>query len=83
MDIYPAHEFPTQVLAASLSHPLHVLTAARMGAHICTMPNKVSDQLFKHPLTERGLEGFLEDWEKARETLGEVFQPAAPRDPAN
>lgn len=77
MDIYQAYDFPTQVLAASLRHPLHVVAAARMGAHIATMPYKVFEQLFKHPLTDRGLEGFLKDWEKARETLGDVFKPAA------
>jgi len=78
MDIYQAYNYPTQVLAASLRHPLHVVAAARMGAHIGTMPYKVFEMLFKHPLTDRGLEGFLKDWEKARETLGDVFQTAAP-----
>jgi len=81
MDIYKAYNYPTQVLAASLRHPLHVLSAARMGAHIGTMPYKVFEQLFRHPLTDRGLEGFLKDWEKARETLGDVFEPAAARNP--
>ena len=82
MDIYKAYNYSTQVLAASLRHPLHVVTAARMGAHIGTMPFKVFEQLFKHPLTDRGLEGFLKDWEKARETLGDVFEPAAARNTA-
>ena len=82
MDIYKAYNFPTQVLAASLRHPLHVVSAARMGAHIGTMPYKVFEQLFKHPLTDRGLEGFLKDWEKARETLGDVFEPASARNPS-
>jgi transaldolase len=79
MDIYQAYNYPTQVLAASLRHPLHVVEAARMGAHIGTMPYKVFEQLFRHPLTDRGLEGFLKDWEKARETLGDVFEPASAR----
>jgi len=79
MDIYEAYDFPTQVLAASLRHPLHVVAAARMGAHIGTMPYKVFEQLFKHPLTDKGLEGFLKDWEKARETLGDIFEPASAR----
>ena len=82
MDIYKAYNFPTQVLAASLRHPLHVVSAARMGAHIATMPYKVFEQLFRHPLTDRGLEGFLKDWEKARETLGDVFEPASARNPS-
>jgi transaldolase len=79
LEIYRAYNYPTQVLAASLRHPLHVVEAARMGAHIGTMPYKVFDQLFKHPLTDRGLEGFLKDWEKARETLGDIFEPASAR----
>lgn len=77
--IYKAYNFSTQVLAASLRHPLHVLAAAQMGSDIGTMPFKVFEQLFKHPLTDRGLEGFLKDWEKARETLGDIFEPAAAR----
>jgi transaldolase len=79
MEIYRAYNFSTQVLAASLRHPLHVIEAARMGAHIGTMPFKVFEQLFKHPLTDRGLEGFLKDWEKAREQLGDIFEPASAR----
>ena len=81
MDIYQAYNYPTQVLAASLRHPLHVVAAARMGAHIGTMPYKVFEQLFKHPLTDSGLAAFLKDWEKARETLGDIFEPAAARSP--
>ena len=52
-----------------------------MGADICTMPAKVFDQLLKHPLTDKGVEQFLKDWEKARETLGDVFEPAGARSP--
>ncbi len=77
--IYKAYNFSTQILAASLRHPLHVLAAAQMGVDIGTMPFKVFEQLFKHPLTDRGLEAFLKDWEKARETLGDIFEPAAAR----
>lgn len=79
LEIYRAYNFPAQVLAASLRHPMHVVTAAKMGAHIGTMPFKVFEQLFKHPLTDRGLEGFLKDWEKAREVLGDIFEPAVAR----
>ncbi len=79
LQIYRAHHFTTQVLAASLRHPVHVVEAAKMGAHIGTMPFKVFEQLFKHPLTEKGLESFLKDWEKAREALGEVIPAAAAR----
>ncbi len=77
LEIYRAYSFPTQVLAASLRHPIHVLEAAKLGAHIGTMPFKVFEQLFKHPLTDRGLEGFLKDWEKAREVLGDIAEPVA------
>jgi len=79
LDIYRAYNFQTQVLAASLRHPLHVVAAAKMGAHIGTMPYKVFEQLFKHPLTDRGLDAFLKDWEKARETLGEISEPSVAR----
>jgi len=77
LEIYRAYNFSTQVLAASLRHPIHVLEAAKLGAHIGTMPFKVFEQLFKHPLTDRGLEGFLQDWEKAREVLGDISEPVA------
>ena len=70
--VYRAQNFKTQVLAASLRHPMHVVEAAKLGADIATMPFKVFEQLFKHPLTDRGLEGFLKDWEKARAVLGEI-----------
>lgn len=79
LEIYRAYDFKTQVLAASLRHPLHVVEAAKMGAHIGTMPFKVFEMLFRHPLTDRGLESFLKDWEKARGTLGEIIEPAATR----
>ena len=79
IQIYRAYNFQTEVLAASLRHPIHVVEAAKMGAHIGTMPFKVFEQLFKHPLTDRGLEGFLKDWEKARAVLGEIVEPAVAR----
>jgi len=79
LTIYRAYKFETQVLAASLRHPIHVIEAAKLGADIATMPFKVFEQLFRHPLTDRGLEGFLKDWEKAREALGEIAEPAAAR----
>ena len=64
--IYRNYSYQTQVLAASLRSPLHVVDAAKAGAGVATMPFKVFDQLFKHPLTDRGLEQFLKDWEKAK-----------------
>ncbi|MCL4851572.1 MAG: fructose-6-phosphate aldolase, partial [Bryobacteraceae bacterium] len=65
--IYKTHGLTTQVLAASLRSPLHVVDAASAGAHIATMPFKVLDMLFNHPLTDKGLEQFLKDWNKVFE----------------
>jgi len=62
--IYRNYGYPTQVLAASLRHPLHVVEAAKAGAHVATMPFAVLQQLVKHPLTDIGLERFLADWKK-------------------
>jgi transaldolase len=62
--IYRNYGYPTQVLAASLRHPLHVVEAAKAGAHVATMPFAVLQQLVKHPLTDLGLERFLSDWKK-------------------
>ncbi|MBI4164585.1 MAG: fructose-6-phosphate aldolase [Acidobacteria bacterium] len=67
--IYRNYSFTTQVLAASLRHPLHVVDAAKAGAHVATMPYKVIEQLIKHPLTDKGLAQFLKDWEKAQQSL--------------
>lgn len=62
--IYRNYQFPTQVLAASLRHPQHVLESARAGAHVGTLPYGVFQQLFQHPLTDSGLAKFLADWKK-------------------
>jgi transaldolase len=64
--IYRNYSFQTQVLAASLRHPLHVVDAAKAGADVATMPYKVFEMLIKHPLTDKGQEQFLKDWEKAQ-----------------
>ena len=63
--IYQNYGFKTQVLAASLRSPLHVAQAALAGAHVGTLPFKVLDQMFNHPLTDKGLEQFLKDYAKA------------------
>ncbi len=63
--IYKNYGFGTQVLAASLRSPLHVAQAALAGAHVGTLPFKVLDQLFNHPLTDKGLDQFLKDYAKA------------------
>ena len=67
--IYDNYEFPTEVLVASVRHPVHILETARMGAHIATMPLKVMEQLLKHPLTDIGLAKFLADWEKQKQLV--------------
>jgi len=67
--IYRNYSFKTEVLSASLRHPLHVVDAAKAGAHVATMPYKVFEQLIKHPLTDKGLAQFLKDWEKAQPSL--------------
>jgi transaldolase len=66
--VYGNYNFRTQVLAASLRSPLHVVQAAEAGAHVGTLPFKVLDQLFNHPLTDRGLEQFLKDYRNAFES---------------
>jgi len=67
MDLYKEYSFETEVIAASIRHPLHCLKAAQAGADIATVPFKVLEQLIKHPLTESGNKRFLDDW---RRTLG-------------
>lgn len=64
VEIYDNYGYPTEVLAASARGPLHVKEAALAGAHVCTLPYKVFDQLFNHPLTDIGLEKFLADYRK-------------------
>lgn len=64
---YP--DLTTEILAASIRHPMHVAEAARIGAHVATMPPKVLRQMFDHPLTEKGLKGFLDDWAKSGQTI--------------
>lgn len=60
--VFSPYRFSTQILAASLRHPLHVVEAAKLGADAATMPFRVLEQMVKHPLTEAGLERFLKDW---------------------
>ena len=71
-EIYAIQGYDTQVLAASLRHPIHVVEAARIGADIATMPFKVFQSLVKHPLTDAGFKTFTDDWEKAKPNLGEL-----------
>lgn len=61
-DIFRIHRIATEIIAASIRHPLHVVEAARAGAHIATVPFKVLEQMIRHPLTDAGIERFLADW---------------------
>lgn len=66
MQIFANYGIETEIIAASIRHPLHVLDAALIGADIATVPFKTIEHLLKHPLTDRGLEKFLSDWKKAK-----------------
>jgi transaldolase len=66
VEIFQNYDFGTEVLVASTRGPIHIVEAARLGADICTCPAAVIEALFKHPLTDIGLERFLKDWEKAQ-----------------
>jgi transaldolase len=66
VQIYKNYGYKTEVLTASVRHPLHVVEAAMAGSHVATIPFKVLDMMFNHPLTDKGLAQFLKDWEKAK-----------------
>ena len=68
--IYDNYDFRTEILVASVRHPVHVLQSAMIGADVMTAPPAVIRQLFKHPLTDRGLEAFLADWQKTGQSIG-------------
>lgn len=66
LQIYQNYNITTEVIVASIRNPIHVLDAAMIGAHIATIPLKIIEQLVKHPLTDKGIESFLKDWEKVK-----------------
>jgi len=68
--IYDNYDFETEILVASVRHPIHVLESAKLGADVATMPPAVIRALVKHPLTDKGIEGFLADWAKSGQTIG-------------
>ncbi|HZI63864.1 MAG TPA: fructose-6-phosphate aldolase [Thermoanaerobaculia bacterium] len=70
--IYNNYDFETQVLVASARHPLHIVQSALLGADVVTMPFKVMEQLYKHPLTDVGLEKFISDWKKTGRSFDET-----------
>ncbi len=63
VEIFKNYDLDTEIIAASIRHPMHVIEAAKLGCHIATMPYKVIVQLTKHPLTDKGIDQFLKDWE--------------------
>ena len=68
--IYDNYDFATEILVASVRHPMHVVEAAKLGADVMTAPPKIIQQLFKHPLTDAGIKSFLADWEKTGQKIG-------------
>lgn len=68
-EIFAVHDIPTEIIAASVRNPLHVLDAAKAGAHIATVPYNVIVQMTKHPLTDAGIERFLKDWAALEEKI--------------
>ena len=68
MDIFNKYEFGTEVIVASIRHPMHVVKAAKLGAHIATIPTAVLEKMWNHPLTGKGIKKFLEDYEKSKKT---------------
>ncbi len=68
--IYDNYGFDTEILVASVRHPVHILESARIGADVMTAPPAVIRQLVKHPLTDKGIEGFMADWAKSGQTIG-------------
>ena len=68
--IYDNYDFPTQILVASVRNPIHVHDAAKIGADVMTAPPAIIWQMFKHPLTDKGIEGFLKDWAATGQSIG-------------
>ena len=69
VEIYDAQGIATEVLVASVRHPMHVIEAAKIGADVATLPPKILHQLYKHPLTDKGLAAFLADWQKTGQSI--------------
>ncbi len=66
VQIYENYGFETEVIVASVRHPLHVVESLMIGAHIATIPSGIFEKMFKHPLTDKGIDAFLADWEKVK-----------------
>ena len=76
VSIIDAYEIDSEVLAASIRHPRHVTEAALLGSHVATLPFKVFQQMVHHPLTDKGIKTFRDDWDKARKEAGESKEEA-------
>ena len=70
VEVFQNYDFDTQILVASVRHPMHVTEAAKLGADVATMPFKIMKQLYHHPLTDVGIEKFMADWAKAGQPVG-------------
>jgi transaldolase len=68
--IYDNYDFPTEILVASVRHPMHIVEAAKVGADVVTAPTKILMQLFNHPLTDAGIASFIKDWEATGQAIG-------------
>ena len=68
--IYDNYDFATEILVASVRHPMHIVEAAKIGADVATAPTKILMQLFNHPLTDTGIAGFLKDWAETGQAIG-------------
>lgn len=66
VEVFDIHGIETEIIAASIRHPMHVLQAAKLGAHIATIPHKVFEKMLFHPMTDIGIDKFLKDWEDAK-----------------
>lgn len=73
--IFKNYSIKTQILVASVRHPIHLIEAAKIGADVATVPPDVLDKMFSHPLTDAGLKKFLDDWETLKKQYGDVFKP--------
>ncbi|MDX1596382.1 MAG: fructose-6-phosphate aldolase [Nitrosopumilaceae archaeon] len=71
-DIFSNYNFKTEILVASIRHPMHVVEAGKIGAHVVTLPPAVLEKMLKHPLTDIGLKNFLADWEKLKQSNPDV-----------
>ena len=80
-EIFPMYDFETEILVASIRHPIHVVEAAKIGADVVTLPPAVLDKMLRHPLTDIGLKNFLADWEKLKEqNICLLYTSPSPRD---